>query len=435
MHIAKGHSMKAVYITLFCAFYSVSVGMPDPGVPDSVWIDSVGTFPGQQATLPVYFCNDELLTAVELVVSYDTTYLKIDSFSLTGGRLDYIDNSSVVFLDSADLINLLVMDWTSGFISEGRGRLCNLFFTAKANSGGHTIVIDNDVWPAHYNPRTTRFSDESATSFIYPIFLQGHVTINELPPNFDSVWVDRKVGVPGETVAVNVGGYNEENLSKVYLALKYSSNSLTYVNTIFDNTRGQYAQKKLVSPPDTLLRQMLITLEYTESNPLPPGSGPLATVLFVIDSAAANETVTIDSVSYLNAQPIEFVPSDTAAGEAFTPYFSSGFVRIEEASDVDLNTEKILPERFTLFQNTPNPFNPSTFISFELPCQSPVRLDIFNILGQKVITLINKTLPAGRYEVNFDGRDSRGKVLASGVYLYRLEAGEFAQSMKMTLLK
>ncbi|HSH00813.1 MAG TPA: choice-of-anchor B family protein, partial [candidate division Zixibacteria bacterium] len=89
-----------------------------------------------------------------------------------------------------------------------------------------------------------------------------------------------------------------------------------------------------------------------------------------------------------------------------------------------------LPNEFALSQNYPNPFNPTTRISFALPARSAVRLEIFNILGQRIVTLVDEERAAGRYTVDWDARD-----FASGVYLYRLSAGARSLSRKMILLK
>jgi flagellar hook assembly protein FlgD len=88
-----------------------------------------------------------------------------------------------------------------------------------------------------------------------------------------------------------------------------------------------------------------------------------------------------------------------------------------------------------LRQNAPNPFNPATTIKFELPKASDVRLDVYNILGQKIRTLVDRYLPAGIYRVTFDGRGDDDQPLASGVYLYRLKAGDYAESKVMVMVK
>lgn len=83
-----------------------------------------------------------------------------------------------------------------------------------------------------------------------------------------------------------------------------------------------------------------------------------------------------------------------------------------------------------LAQNYPNPFNPSTMISFTLPSSEMATLTVFNIMGQKVATLVNERLESGSYQVQFDASS-----LSNGIYFYRLEAGEFSSIKKMTLIK
>jgi len=90
---------------------------------------------------------------------------------------------------------------------------------------------------------------------------------------------------------------------------------------------------------------------------------------------------------------------------------------------------------FELFQNFPNPFNPTTNIEFALTKAADVKLEIFNVVGQKVQTLVSSQMQPGIYSVTWDGRDSRGSSVVSGVYLYRLVAGNTVQTKKMILLK
>jgi len=89
-----------------------------------------------------------------------------------------------------------------------------------------------------------------------------------------------------------------------------------------------------------------------------------------------------------------------------------------------------LPEKMQLSQNYPNPFNPSTRIDFALPEQAEVRLDVFDLMGRRVATVLSETRPAGEHSVMFDASN-----LASGVYLYRLQAAGEIQTQKMTIIK
>lgn len=94
-----------------------------------------------------------------------------------------------------------------------------------------------------------------------------------------------------------------------------------------------------------------------------------------------------------------------------------------------------LPERFRVVQNYPNPFNPSTTIEYTIPSRSRVLIEIFNVLGQKVRTLVNENKSAGSYRVEWGGADDAGNTVASGIYLYRFRAGDNVQVRKMLLVK
>jgi len=96
----------------------------------------------------------------------------------------------------------------------------------------------------------------------------------------------------------------------------------------------------------------------------------------------------------------------------------------------NVETEIDLPLSFSLSQNFPNPFNPTTSIKYSLPEQQFVSLKIFDILGREVATLVNENKPAGNYEVNFDASN-----LSSGVYFYQLRAGSFTETKKLILMK
>ena len=98
-------------------------------------------------------------------------------------------------------------------------------------------------------------------------------------------------------------------------------------------------------------------------------------------------------------------------------------------SDVT-NNKIIVPVKFELYQNYPNPFNPTTIIKYSIPKQSMVSLKVYNMLGEEVAELVNGEKSKGNYQVNFNA-----KGLSSGIYLYRIKAGNFVQTKKMVLIK
>ena len=105
-------------------------------------------------------------------------------------------------------------------------------------------------------------------------------------------------------------------------------------------------------------------------------------------------------------------------------------------SEKDFTGEKsAIPQDLSLSQNYPNPFNPETEISYSLPEHSQVRLTIYNLRGQKVRVLVDEYQTAGQKTVHWDGTDEEGNKVSSGVYLYRIKAGEYTETKKMILMK
>ncbi len=101
----------------------------------------------------------------------------------------------------------------------------------------------------------------------------------------------------------------------------------------------------------------------------------------------------------------------------------------------EIGNLKPLPDRFNLDQNMPNPFNPATVIGYQLPEAGLVYLAIYNLLGQEVRVLVNERRDAGSFSATWDGADVLGRRVASGIYLYRIQAGSFSATKRMLLLK
>ena len=100
----------------------------------------------------------------------------------------------------------------------------------------------------------------------------------------------------------------------------------------------------------------------------------------------------------------------------------------------EIQEEPSTPPDFSLSQNYPNPFNPATVIKYSIPKEELVTLKVFNSIGEEVVRLVNETKPEGHYEVEFNAESASGG-LPSGIYFFRLQAGDFLQTRKMILLK
>ncbi|MCX6175418.1 MAG: T9SS type A sorting domain-containing protein [Ignavibacteriales bacterium] len=154
------------------------------------------------------------------------------------------------------------------------------------------------------------------------------------------------------------------------------------------------------------------TLSYTAQS----SNNTIATV------AIASSTLTVTPVAIGDA-----VITVTAIDAANNDFFAYSFPVNIGLTDVE---GEAIPTEFALYQNFPNPFNPTTNIKFALPKESNVTLRIYNVLGQEVETLVNKVMPAGYHTVDFNATK-----LSSGMYIYRIEAGDFVQVKKMLLMK
>jgi hypothetical protein len=119
-------------------------------------------------------------------------------------------------------------------------------------------------------------------------------------------------------------------------------------------------------------------------------------------------------------------------GEWSRPWY---FIIPDQSTDAGDNVSSDIPDNFQLEQNYPNPFNLSTTIDYYLPRISAVKLDIYDILGRKIKTIETGTKKPGFQQVGWDGTDVDNEPVASGVYFYRLEAGEYTATRKMQLLK
>lgn len=108
-----------------------------------------------------------------------------------------------------------------------------------------------------------------------------------------------------------------------------------------------------------------------------------------------------------------------------------GFSILDFVEDINSSNQ----DNFELFQNYPNPFNPETVIKYKVPQSSQVELTVYNLIGQKIRTLINETQTAGIHQVRWDGTDDLGKRVPSGVYIYHVKTGSFTNLRKMLLLR
>jgi hypothetical protein len=178
-------------------------------------------------------------------------------------------------------------------------------------------------------------------------------------------------------------------------------------------------------------RTVMLTVVPLATGQIAAGSDIIATLYLSANGASTAETTYISTTSLVPAG--ELLLGDTSpAPVGFQPTFVGGVVNTPVAVWDDDGT---LPGQFALGQNYPNPFNPQTSFRIALPTPQHVTFDIYNLLGQRVVRLYDGAAQAGYLELSWGGRDQSGRTVGSGVYFYRVSAGDFQEVRKMVLLK
>jgi hypothetical protein len=207
-----------------------------------------------------------------------------------------------------------------------------------------------------------------------------------------------------------------------------SVDSITYGGTIKPTTME--ASTRIDNNNDTI---SIIFYPNVLNYPFPSlssSSGVLAVLHLTVDQAAPEGVITIDSIyhtstmwtgtGFSNGDGVMFMPA------AFVP----GRIVVAMPTAVDDQFSQGLPATFGLSQNYPNPFNPVTTIEFALPRAGHTTVEVFNILGQRVVTLLSQPMDAGYHQVEYDAGNQ-----PSGIYFYRITHPLGTQTKKMTLLK
>jgi len=176
----------------------------------------------------------------------------------------------------------------------------------------------------------------------------------------------------------------------------------------------------------------LVSSAYDLKSDMAPGDEPVAYLHFTVTDARMSE-VTLEADASRAPQHTMLLIENRVVGDGrevidFAPEFTKKTLALQSGVAA-------LPKEYSLRGNYPNPFNAKTIISFALPQESRVTLDIYNILGQKVKTLVDGAMPAGYHNLEWDGSDHNGLGVSSGVYLYKLKADNFTRVNRMTLLK
>jgi hypothetical protein len=238
----------------------------------------------------------------------------------------------------------------------------------------------------------------------------------------------------GDVTVTAAGAFNSPQVLKVILNInnpvdiKLTPDSLSF-----------YARKGELNPPSkdvSITNAIASGVEFNwgaiETSPwlslsATTGTSP-ATVSFSVD-------ITDLSVGTYNTL-VEIKQVSVTTSMGVTDDIDTVYVKllVDQPTDVE-DDQGAVPKSYSLEQNYPNPFNPETVIEYNLPASGHVTLTVFNVVGQKVVDVVNGYQSAGNKQAVWNGRDQNGREVQSGVYFYRLTADNFTMTRKMMLLK
>jgi len=259
-------------------------------------------------------------------------------------------------------------------------------------------------------------------------------------------------GVPLFTMADQFGAYKMLVPAGKYIAVACAPRFLC---EFFENAETFQKAKILALESGAVLANINFSLKPAQRGPYMitgrvrhqnqnRGAENVIVQAFDAETLIATAITGNDGSFMLEEMPVgEFKISATgAAGNATSPTpVSVGNGRNAGNIELTLITTSVneptveVPTAYELEQNFPNPFNPETSIKYHLPARTSVTLRIYNALGQEVRTLVNQLQDAGVYSAKWDGKDKNGRQLTTGIYLFRLEAGDFTMTRKMAMVK
>lgn len=274
------------------------------------------------------------------------------------------------------------------------------------------------------------------------------VIINVIDKNLESksyvLEIGADSGLYSDLLTIPVKLTNADSVGGMKLLIHYDQSALSLLNVSKLNTRidnWEYFQYRLNSPQtgDILILAVADLPSPTSTPPMAPGSGVVANLNFqiILNPCPANLST---AIKYRFADSTDNALSNASGSKLINQEeinYRDGYVFILCPNDVanGQGDNSNLPKDYELSQNYPNPFNPKTEINFALPKESEVSLIIYNIKGQIVNKLMEEQLGAGRYKVTWEGRDSEGNKVASGIYFYSLRAGNYKETKKMIMMK
>jgi hypothetical protein len=343
-----------------------------------------------------------IVNAAEITseVRWDSTALPPqDSFTLSGAGLGEIDmrkRSSVRVTGNAILT-----------LRKNLPTTCVTYDFTLANGGWYLISLP--VTPS--NNTVANLFPTATAAFGWDVTNQTHVPASALEPQ-RAYWILMPTAARVEICGIPVVNYSRSYMTQGWDLV----GSVTKSSPLVDEPKGSVL---------TMFRWNPATQSYArvDSRQVEPKEGYWILVFGVPSKivVGSSESSNVDTIK---------------PGADLTAFYEKyGTAPPMPPSSVAVETSSLLPERYGLSQNYPNPFNPETVIEYQLPKPGRVNVKVYTILGAEVRTLIDEEKPAGYHRVRWDGRNEAGQRLNSGVYIYRIQAGDFVRIKKLVLVK
>jgi PKD repeat protein len=219
-------------------------------------------------------------------------------------------------------------------------------------------------------------------------------------------------------IRIQLWANDVEQLAMAHLVIHYNSNALTYqlaqAGTLVTEGETTVAFLADNNQKKGIIDIALARLPSREQSPEVSGNGVLTTLEFERSNESNNPVISLHTVDLRTANNVQIAVSGTL--------------------EHNLGGASV-PTSYTLEQNYPNPFNNCTQIIFRIPQALNVKIEIMNILGQSVKTLVHDRFDAGTHHISWDGKDNTDKEVMSGIYIMRMEAGAFRQTREMVYIK
>tara|TARA_B100000427_G_scaffold231156_1_gene194263 strand:- start:728 stop:1666 length:939 start_codon:yes stop_codon:yes gene_type:complete len=246
--------------------------------------------------------------------------------------------------------------------------------------------------------------------------------------------------VDGNEVTFIIRMVDNEPIRGIELDIYHDSDVLTYDGVDkgdkLENVTDEDGNPRTMTLLGNYLDDRLKVLAYSTSRARTAGDGTEGDLVHVTYELAEGESLPSTVTFYLGLANLPGTSMDPELLNVVCGYPDEDNAITVSTSALGVDDNESIPNQFALHQNYPNPFNPSTQISFDIPEGGEyIILNIYNILGQNVSTLVNGVMNPGRYTMDWNATDEIGNPVASGIYFYELRSESFTARKKMLLIR